>query len=134
MINLEEVLRKKKMTKAGLAAKMGKSKQLISTIADNPRLSTMEAIAEALDMPVYRLLISEKELDELSAVNLKTLNAVEEALGLSKGELIQDPQKTDIIAEVVGKVEKVLGLKPNSLFTSADTLDQMLATNLGKAQ
>ena len=126
-MDLDKILREKGMTKAALAVKMGRSKQLMTTIGNNPRLETMEAIARALEMPVYRLLISDKELDELSSVNLELIYDIEEALGLAKGELIQSPQKVREIADTVSKVELLLKLAPDTLFKSSEVLERMLA-------
>ena len=126
-MDLDKILREKGMTKAALAVKMGRSKQLMTTIGNNPRLETMEAIARALEMPVYRLLISDKELDELSSVNLELIYDIEEALGLAKGELIQNPQKVREIADIVSKVELLLKLSPDTLFKSSEELERMLA-------
>lgn len=126
-MDLDKILREKGMTKAALAVKMGRSKQLMTTIGNNPRLETMEAIARALEMPVYRLLISDKELDELSSVNLELIYDIEEALGLAKGELIQSPQKVREIADIVSKVELLLKLAPDTLFKSSEVLERMLA-------
>ena len=126
-MDLDKILREKGMTKAALAVKMGRSKQLMTTIGNNPRLETMEAIARALEMPVYRLLISDKELDELSSVNLELIYDIEEAMGLAKGELIQSPQKVREIADIVSKVELLLKLAPDTLFKSSEVLERMLA-------
>lgn len=126
-MDLDKILREKGMTKAALAVKMGRSKQLMTTIGNNPRLETMEAIARALEMPVYRLLISDKELDELSSVNLELIYDIEEAMGLAKGELIQNPQKVREIADIVSKVELLLKLAPDTLFKSSEELERMLA-------
>lgn len=126
-MDLAKILREHGMTQVELGRRLGKAKQTINSVAKNPTLSSLETIAQVLDIPVYRMFITEEELDKLSKINLDTIYDTEEALGIKKGSLINDPDCIRNIAEVIDKVERLLKLEPNTLFISGDTLGKRLA-------
>lgn len=63
MLIIDKLLEEKGMSKTELAKKLGKSKSTISGYLSNPNLSTLEAIASALDVSV-RDLFQDSKIDQ----------------------------------------------------------------------
>lgn len=64
-LKLKEIMQEKGVTSVALAEKIGVSKVTISNLINNktmPSLSTLETIAEALNVPVWQLLVSKEEV------------------------------------------------------------------------
>lgn len=61
---LDSILEEKNISKSALATMIGAQRQNMNSLLNNPKLSTLEKIANALNVPVWRLFVSEKELKE----------------------------------------------------------------------
>lgn len=58
----ENIIKEKGYTLTSLAEKMGTSKQNLNGMLKSPSFPTLEKMAAALDVPIWRLFISEEEL------------------------------------------------------------------------
>lgn len=59
---LDEILTRKNWSKAKLATEMGIPRQNLNSLLKNPTKSKMEAMAKALDVPIWELFVSSKEI------------------------------------------------------------------------
>lgn len=60
-MEIERILKEKGLSKAALANMIGAQRQNINNLLTNPKLSTLEKIADALELPVWQLLTPELE-------------------------------------------------------------------------
>lgn len=63
IMEIERILKEKGLSKAALANMIGAQRQNINNLLTNPKLSTLEKIADALDVPVWQLLTPELEIN-----------------------------------------------------------------------
>jgi len=66
---LDNLLEERKISKAALANMIGAQRQNINSLLSNPKLSTLEKVANALDIPMWRLFASESEVQKESGGN-----------------------------------------------------------------
>ncbi len=62
MDRIESILKEKGLTKAAFADLMGTSRQNINSLLKNPTREKLEAIAQALNVPVWQLFASTEEV------------------------------------------------------------------------
>lgn len=62
MDRIESILKEKGLTKAAFADLMGTSRQNVNSLLKNPTREKLEAIAQALDVPVWQLFASPEEI------------------------------------------------------------------------
>lgn len=63
IMEIERILKEKGLSKAALANMIGAQRQNINNLLTNPKLSTLEKIADALNVPVWQLLTPELEIN-----------------------------------------------------------------------
>ena len=64
MDRIEELIKEKGYTKASFAEKMGMKKQNVNAMLKNPTRETYEKIAMALNVPMWQLFASSKEVQD----------------------------------------------------------------------
>lgn len=62
MDRIEMILKEKGLTKSAFADLMGTSRQNVNSLLKNPTREKLEAIAGALDIPVWQLFASQEEV------------------------------------------------------------------------
>ena len=69
MDRIESILKEKNLTKSAFADLMGTSRQNVNSLLKNPTREKLEAIAAALDVPVWQLFASPEEVCKTSNSN-----------------------------------------------------------------
>ena len=69
MDRIEYILKEKGLTKSAFADLMGTSRQNVNSLLKNPTKEKLEAIAKALDVPIWQLFTSPQEVKGLSCNN-----------------------------------------------------------------
>lgn len=64
MFRIEEILKERGLTKKAFGDLIGTSKQNVNALLKNPTLNKLEAIANALEIPIWQLFVSTNELSE----------------------------------------------------------------------
>lgn len=64
MLEIDNLLKDKRMTKTALAEKLGIKKQNINALLKNPTVETLQRLADALSVPIWRLFASADEIAE----------------------------------------------------------------------
>lgn len=59
---LEAILEERKISKAALASMIGAQRQNINSLLTNPKLSTLEKISSALNIPMWQLFATKEEI------------------------------------------------------------------------
>lgn len=63
---LDNILEEKRISKAALASMIGAQRQNINSLLTNPKLSTLEKVASALDIPMWQLFATKEEIEGIS--------------------------------------------------------------------
>ena len=66
MDRIETILKERGLTKSAFAELMGTSRQNVNSLLKNPTKEKLEAIAKALDVPVWQLFASPQEVEGMS--------------------------------------------------------------------
>lgn len=69
MDRIESILKEKGLTKAAFADRMGTSRQNVNSLLKNPTREKLEAIASALEVPIWQLFASPEEIVCISDSN-----------------------------------------------------------------
>lgn len=62
MFRIEEILKERGLTKKAFGDLIGTSKQNVNALLKNPTLNKLETIANALEIPIWQLFISEEDV------------------------------------------------------------------------